>query len=123
VEKDGFQTWKIKIQDRRVKDKEKILKRKETETPRAMGIEPDGMEKLPPKLRVWEDFVEITQEKGKAINVERKKKIKKTEQFMKRGGHHVTDMVVAGGLGAQPVNDDLVDRLDQDGYLDDVSLG
>ena len=68
-------------------------------------------------------FGSINRRKGKAINLERKKKKAKAESVMKHGGHHVTDMMIADGVGAQPLNDDLIDRLDQDGYLDDVGLG
>lgn len=114
----GLCEWKSQIGQEKRKRPRVAPKRHISDTPRARGVQPFGMEHVMVGPSSWDEIVALAKGEGKKINLAEKRRMAKVAKLVKEGGHHVVDVVGAEGVEARAVDPTLADELLHLGLLD-----
>ena len=114
----GLCEWKSRIGQEGRKRPRVAPKRHISDTPRAHGVLPFGMEQVVVGPSSWGEIVALAKEEGKKINLAEKRRLANVAKLVKEGGHHVVDAVGAEGVEARAADSTLADELLHLGLLD-----
>ena len=118
VDGDGeIQHWRADVSASLTKSKRAKLERSVDDTPLARGVELDDPWEEAQVVPSWDELVVEVQKGAKKIRQEEKARKGKAVRALKRGGHHIVDERVRGGVKKRMVNGALIDELAEAGML------
>lgn len=112
-----IQHWRADVSASLTKSKRAKLERSVDDTPLARGVDLEDPWEEAQVVPSWDELVEEVQKGAKKIRQEEKARKGKAVRALKRGGHHIVDERVRGGVKKRMVNGALIDELAEAGML------
>ncbi len=115
---DGVRQWKLDLPQGKRKKPKVAKPRKDADTPKARGLDPDVVLMLKVGPKTWQDIINLTTEGRKKIYDAEAAYKKRAAKIVKAGGHHIVDQMGLGGVEARAITNELLDDLYVAGLLD-----
>jgi len=112
-----IQCWKADVSASLTKSKRAKLERNVHDKPSARGVELDDAWEDEQVVPSWDQLEEEVRKGAKEIRLEEKSRKGKATRALKRGGHHIVDERVPGGVKKRMVDGALIDELAEAGML------
>ncbi len=116
----GDCVWKMDIPQGKRKKAKVAPSRNVSQTPRELGIDPEGADLVWEGPDTWDKIVDLAREGGRKINLEQKRHKAAAAKILKEGGHHIVDEMTAGGVQARGVSNALADEFYHNDMLNDA---